>query len=220
MKSYPTPIRDKVRERVERRVERRTQSLPWWAVLLAGIVLAVIGVLLIIAPARAATNLFLVLGVACAVGGIVFIASIWFDRAGWVWRLLAGLGADPARRCHLQPAAPQRLSAGGDAVVDSGRGGYRGGHRADPDGLFVCRLEVRRPRRPVHDPRRHADPGVNDRAAEGALGIRHRRHRRWCGRDRWCFPDETPTLTAARHHAQNPNPRSFRLTQRAMQITR
>ena len=55
MKSYPTPIRDKVRERVERRVERRTQSLPWWAVLLAGIVLAVIGVLLIIAPARAAT---------------------------------------------------------------------------------------------------------------------------------------------------------------------
>ena len=93
MKSYPTPIRDKVRERVERRVERRTQSLPWWAVLLAGIVLAVIGVLLIIAPARAATNLFLVLGVACAIGGIVFIASIWADRAGWVWRLLAGLGA-------------------------------------------------------------------------------------------------------------------------------
>lgn len=93
MKSYPTPIRDKVRERVELRVERRTQALPWWAVLLAGIVLAVIGVLLIIAPARAATNLFLVLGVACAVGGIALIGSIWFDRAGWVWRLLAGLGA-------------------------------------------------------------------------------------------------------------------------------
>ena len=92
MKSYPTPIRDKVRERVELRVERRTQSLPWWAVLLAGIGLAVIGILLIIAPVRAATNLFLVLGVACAVGGIVFIASIWFNRASWVWRLLAGIG--------------------------------------------------------------------------------------------------------------------------------
>lgn len=92
MKSYPTPIRDKVRERVELRVERRTQSLPWWAVLLAGILLAVIGVLLIISPAAAATYLFLALGIACAIGGIVFIASIWFDRAGWVWRLLAGLG--------------------------------------------------------------------------------------------------------------------------------
>ena len=205
MKSYPTPIRDKVRERVERRVERRTQSLPWWAVLLAGIVLAVIGVLLIIAPARAATNLFLVLGVACAIGGIVFIASIWSDRAGWVWRLLAGLGAILlGAAIFSQPLLSAYLLAA-MAVVDSGRGGYRGGHRADPDGFFVCRLEVRPPRRLVYDPRRHADPGVNDRAAESALGIWHRRRRRWCGRDRWCFPDETPTLTAAGHTLRTPN---------------
>ena len=92
MKSYPTPIRDKVRERVELRVERRTRSLPWWAVLLAGILLTIIGVLLVISPAATATKLFLILGVGCVIGGIVFIASIWSDRKGWVWRLLSGLG--------------------------------------------------------------------------------------------------------------------------------
>jgi len=93
MKSYPTPIRDKVRERVELRVERRTESLPWWALLLAGIVLAVIGVLLIVTPRTAATGLFWILGIACIIGGIAFFVSIWFYRASWVWRLLAGLGA-------------------------------------------------------------------------------------------------------------------------------
>jgi uncharacterized membrane protein HdeD (DUF308 family) len=71
---------------------RKSRQVPWWAVLLGGIVLAVIGVLLIITPAATATILFKALGVACAIGGIVFIASIWFDRKGWVWRLLAGLG--------------------------------------------------------------------------------------------------------------------------------
>jgi uncharacterized membrane protein HdeD (DUF308 family) len=93
MKSYPTPIRDKVRERVELRVERRTQSLPWWAVLLAGIVLAAIGILLIVTPRTAANGLFLILGTASIIGGIAFFISIWFHRASWVWRLLAGIGA-------------------------------------------------------------------------------------------------------------------------------
>ena len=93
MKSYPTPIRDKVRERVELRVERRTQSLPWWAVLLAGVILAVIGGLLIVTPRTGATVLFWILGITCVIGGIAFIASIWFNRASWVWRLLAGAGA-------------------------------------------------------------------------------------------------------------------------------
>jgi uncharacterized membrane protein HdeD (DUF308 family) len=93
MKPYPTPIRDKVRERVELRVERRTQSLPWWAILLAGAILAVIGGLLIVTPRTGATVLFWILGLTSIVGGIALIASIWFNRASWVWRLLAGSGA-------------------------------------------------------------------------------------------------------------------------------
>jgi uncharacterized membrane protein HdeD (DUF308 family) len=95
MKSYPTPIRDKVRERVERRVERRTQALPWWAVLLAGVILAVLGGLLIVTPKTGAKVSFLILGITCVIAGIALIISIFANRnrAAWVWRLLLGAGA-------------------------------------------------------------------------------------------------------------------------------
>jgi uncharacterized membrane protein HdeD (DUF308 family) len=93
MKSYPTPVRDEVRRRFERRVERRTRGVRWWEVLVAGIALAVIGVLLIVTPKTGATYLFLILGAGLIIGGIAFIISIWFDRPAWVWRLLAGIGA-------------------------------------------------------------------------------------------------------------------------------
>ena len=72
--------------------QSKTRNIPWWAILLAGIVLVIIGVLLIITPKTAATGLFLVLGVLCALGGLGAIVSIVFTRKQWGTRLLAGAG--------------------------------------------------------------------------------------------------------------------------------
>ncbi len=70
----------------------KSRNVPWWAILLAGIALVIIGVLLIIAPKTAATNLFLILGALCAIGGLGAIVSIAFTRKSWGTRLLAGAG--------------------------------------------------------------------------------------------------------------------------------
>jgi uncharacterized membrane protein HdeD (DUF308 family) len=91
MKSFAWPQRFK--KTTQPNVQERTESPPWWAVLLAGIVIAAIGVLLIVIPGATATILFWILGIACIIGGIVLIASIWTYRASWAWRLLAGIAA-------------------------------------------------------------------------------------------------------------------------------
>ena len=70
----------------------KSRNVPWWAVLLAGIALVIIGVLLIITPKTAATNLFLILGGLCVLGGLGTIVSIAFTRERWGTRLLAGAG--------------------------------------------------------------------------------------------------------------------------------
>jgi uncharacterized membrane protein HdeD (DUF308 family) len=72
--------------------QRKLRPVPWWAILLAGIALVIIGALLIVTPKNAATGLFLVLGALCVLGGLGAIGSIAFTRESWVTRLLAGAG--------------------------------------------------------------------------------------------------------------------------------
>jgi uncharacterized membrane protein HdeD (DUF308 family) len=71
-------------------VAQRRRSISWWVVLLAGILAATIGVLLILSPRTTATYLFWILGIACIAGGAAALVSILFNRAAWGWRLLAG----------------------------------------------------------------------------------------------------------------------------------
>jgi uncharacterized membrane protein HdeD (DUF308 family) len=70
----------------------RSRNVPWWVILLGGGALVVIGVLLIVTPKTAATNLFLVLGAVCVIGGLGLMVSIAFTRPVRAWRLLAGAG--------------------------------------------------------------------------------------------------------------------------------
>lgn len=72
-------------------LQQKPRSVPWWVGLLAGIIAAVIGVLLILSPKTAATYLFWILGIACLTGGVVALGSILFSRASWGWKLLAGI---------------------------------------------------------------------------------------------------------------------------------
>jgi uncharacterized membrane protein HdeD (DUF308 family) len=71
--------------------QRPSRPVPWWVGLPAGIVAAIIGVLLIVSPKTTASYLFWILGIACLVGGVVALVSILFRRAAWGWKLLAGL---------------------------------------------------------------------------------------------------------------------------------
>jgi len=72
-------------------LQQKPRSVPWWVGLLAGILAAIIGVLLILSPKTTATYLFWILGIACLIGAVVALGSILFSRASWGWKLLAGI---------------------------------------------------------------------------------------------------------------------------------
>lgn len=66
-------------------------SIPWWLVLLEGIAAALIGVLLLTAPAITLFALVQVLGFFWLVGGILRIVSIFVESSLWGWKLLGGI---------------------------------------------------------------------------------------------------------------------------------
>jgi uncharacterized membrane protein HdeD (DUF308 family) len=64
---------------------------PWWVGLISGIAMAVIGLLLLSAPALTIVALVQFLGFYWLIDGIVRLASIFVDRSGWIWKLLIGI---------------------------------------------------------------------------------------------------------------------------------
>jgi uncharacterized membrane protein HdeD (DUF308 family) len=69
------------------------RAVPWWALLLTGFAVVIIGVLLIVSPRVTATNLFLVLGGVCILGGMIALISLAFNRVMWGYKLFGGLAA-------------------------------------------------------------------------------------------------------------------------------
>jgi uncharacterized membrane protein HdeD (DUF308 family) len=64
---------------------------PWWLVLVEGIIAALVGLLLLIAPVGGLVVLLEVFGFYLLIGGIFRIASIFVDASSWGWRLLGGI---------------------------------------------------------------------------------------------------------------------------------
>jgi len=64
---------------------------PWWLVLLEGIVTAIVGVLLLIAPGATFIILVELFGFYLLIGGIFRIVSIFVDASSWGWKLLVGI---------------------------------------------------------------------------------------------------------------------------------
>ncbi len=64
---------------------------PWWLVLLEGIIAALVGLLLLIAPAGGLVVLVEVFGFYLLIGGIFRIASIFGNASSWGWKLLVGI---------------------------------------------------------------------------------------------------------------------------------
>src|SRR5919112_1147090 len=64
---------------------------PWWLVLLEGIIAALVGLLLLVAPAGGLIVLVEVFGFYLLIGGVFRIASIFVDASSWGWKLLVGI---------------------------------------------------------------------------------------------------------------------------------
>jgi uncharacterized membrane protein HdeD (DUF308 family) len=64
---------------------------PWWLVLVEGIIAALAGLLLLIAPAGGLVVLVEVFGFYLLIGGVFRIASIFVDASSWGWKLLGGI---------------------------------------------------------------------------------------------------------------------------------
>ena len=65
--------------------------VPWWLVLLQGIVLIVLGVLLLTDPGITVVVLIQFLGIYWLIKGIFDIVSIFINHAGWGWKLFSGI---------------------------------------------------------------------------------------------------------------------------------
>jgi uncharacterized membrane protein HdeD (DUF308 family) len=66
-------------------------AMPWWLLLLEGIVVLVLGVLLITNPAATTAVLVQVLGIYWLIAGIFRIISIFLDSEMWGWKLFIGV---------------------------------------------------------------------------------------------------------------------------------
>jgi uncharacterized membrane protein HdeD (DUF308 family) len=70
---------------------RGGESLPWWLVLVEGIVAAFLGLILLIAPGATLLFLVQVLGLYLFIAGLFRIIGIFVDSSLWGWKLVAGL---------------------------------------------------------------------------------------------------------------------------------
>ena len=69
----------------------RGEALPWWLVLVEGIVVALLGLLLLVAPGASLVFLVWLLGIYLLIAGIFRIIGIFLDSSSWGWKLAAGI---------------------------------------------------------------------------------------------------------------------------------
>jgi uncharacterized membrane protein HdeD (DUF308 family) len=69
----------------------RGEALPWWLVLVEGIVLALLGLVLLVAPGASLVFLVWLLGIYLVIAGIFRIIGIFLDSSSWGWKLAAAI---------------------------------------------------------------------------------------------------------------------------------
>jgi uncharacterized membrane protein HdeD (DUF308 family) len=67
------------------------EALPWWLVLVEGIVVALFGLILLVAPGASLVFLVWLLGIYLLIAGIFRIVGIFLDASSWGWKLAAGI---------------------------------------------------------------------------------------------------------------------------------
>jgi uncharacterized membrane protein HdeD (DUF308 family) len=69
----------------------RAEALPWGLVLVEGIVVALFGLLLLVAPGASLFFLVLLLGIYLFIAGIFRVIGIFLDSSSWGWKLAAAI---------------------------------------------------------------------------------------------------------------------------------
>ena len=69
----------------------RGEALPWGLVLVEGIIVALLGLILLVAPGASLFFLVLLLGIYLVIAGIFRIVGIFLDSSSWGWKLAAGI---------------------------------------------------------------------------------------------------------------------------------
>jgi uncharacterized membrane protein HdeD (DUF308 family) len=69
----------------------RGEALPWGLVLVEGIVAALLGLILLVAPGASLFFLVLLLGIYLLIAGIFRIVGVFLDSSSWGWKLAAGI---------------------------------------------------------------------------------------------------------------------------------
>jgi uncharacterized membrane protein HdeD (DUF308 family) len=69
----------------------RSEALPWGLVLVEGMVVALLGLVLLVAPGASLFFLVLLLGIYLVIAGIFRIIGIFSDSSSWGWKLAAGI---------------------------------------------------------------------------------------------------------------------------------
>jgi uncharacterized membrane protein HdeD (DUF308 family) len=69
----------------------RGEALPWWLVLVEGIVVALLGLVLLVAPGASLVFLVWLLGIYLLIAGIFRLIGIFLDSSFWGWKLAAGI---------------------------------------------------------------------------------------------------------------------------------
>src|SRR5215207_8090064 len=67
------------------------EALPWWLVLVEGIVVALFGLILLVAPGASLVFLVWLLGIYLLIAGIFRIVGLFLDSTSWGWKLAAGV---------------------------------------------------------------------------------------------------------------------------------
>ena len=70
---------------------RRGETLPWWVVLVEGILVALFGLLLLVAPGASLFFMVQLLGLYLFIAGIFRIIGIFLDPSFWGWKLVGGI---------------------------------------------------------------------------------------------------------------------------------
>jgi uncharacterized membrane protein HdeD (DUF308 family) len=70
---------------------RTGDALPWWLVLVEGIVVALLGLVLLVAPGASLVFLVWLLGIYLLIAGIFRIIGILLDSSSWGWKLAGGI---------------------------------------------------------------------------------------------------------------------------------
>jgi uncharacterized membrane protein HdeD (DUF308 family) len=71
--------------------ELETKQTPWWLVLMAGILNLIVGILLLVNPAKTAIAFAWVLGLYWFVQGIFVLVAMFLDHSAWGWKLFMSI---------------------------------------------------------------------------------------------------------------------------------